>query len=183
MPLKRAQCALYTCTLEPCPPSSWCCLSMLPPSGVPSSVATPTRRNGGLSRRTLWPRVSCARRTSPSPHTKWCAVLLTSTKLIQVGLQPQGIDPMACHDPPCSPDMHKVNEHIFNTMDNALVCHIFPVVFPDGHAHHFSPKVWDTYVWCVIIKKESIEKDICSLKKTCRWIVGHGGEFTPHGLN
>ena len=87
--------------------------------------------------------------------------------------------------PRYSPDMHKVIEHVFNTVSHELRVNILPAVAADHKRHPYSLSVWPALVEGEVMKvsTESIRKDIDSLPKTYRWIYEHGGRRAPRPYN
>ena len=91
--------------------------------------------------------------------------------------------------PPYSPDMHKVIEHIFNSVSYILFANAIPKLVaklgskPTPPPSIFWDKVYEVFFQYGRDHLAGIQKDIESLDKTYRWIIDHGGLRAPHGLN
>ena len=88
--------------------------------------------------------------------------------------------------PPRSPDMHKVIEHIWNTISYDLKYRQLPSLSVINKEDRFSLEFWSKLVEAVAYEKitvESIREDIDSLAKTYQYIVDNEGRYAPHGKN
>ena len=88
--------------------------------------------------------------------------------------------------PPRSPDMHKVIEHIWNTISHDLKYNQLPSRSAIHKETPYSIGYWSNLVEdCArrLITVESVREDVNSLKDTYEYIVEHEGRYAPHGKN
>jgi hypothetical protein len=88
--------------------------------------------------------------------------------------------------PPRSPDMHKVIEHIWNTISHDLKHHQLHVLSAEHKESRFDVSFWPELVFsCAqrLITTESVRKDIISLRDTYMYIVHNEGKYAPHPYN
>lgn len=90
--------------------------------------------------------------------------------------------------PSRSPDMHKVIEHIFNTLGHMLRVNCMWAFADHAKKYNTLPETWfqvlAAYLFdekCISI--ESVQKDISSLKRTYNWIIDNAGRRAPRGYN
>jgi hypothetical protein len=88
--------------------------------------------------------------------------------------------------PPCSPDMHKVIEHVWNTISHDFKQHQLPAISALNKQSPLSATFWPKLVYdCAqrLITVESTRKDVLSLPLTYKYIAEHGGQYAPHPYN
>lgn len=89
--------------------------------------------------------------------------------------------------PPRSPDMHKVIEHLFNTLQYKLHRILLPAICQDyaRNPEAFPPMFWVDVVEAVLkdVTVDSIRADIMTLPDTYQYIADHGGCHAPRPFN